>query len=64
MRRENGNICEIKFGIFQQYFYFVHKLLLLHLISEIGKFEICKTDFACSVTRGDDDIVFAPNFWN
>jgi hypothetical protein len=50
MRRENGNIFHIKCGIFQKYFYFVHKLLALHLIPEIGKFEMCKTDFARSVT--------------
>ena len=49
IRGEKGSVCEINCGIFQQYFYFVHKLLSLHLISEILKFEICKTDLALSV---------------
>jgi len=50
-------MCESNCGIFQQYFYFVPKLLSLHLISEIRKFEICKTDLALSVILGDDDII-------
>jgi hypothetical protein len=47
-------MCESNCGIFQQYFYFVRKLLTLHLVSEILEFdETNEMGKACSA-YGED----------